>query len=324
MRRKQRQNNSLRDKLLSTIKVLLCGILLYAGCAMLFLGSGIGHSYVVRQNAQYASKTLTIKKADKNKKAKTSYDATKTKSIDAQELWRARQYPASAIGRMSIPVVNIHNPLFAGYGSHNQNLSYGVVTVVQGRTMGGPNNYVLAGHYMGNYGPAILDNLHYMKSGDIIYVTDMHRIYAYQATKMSYSIKPNQVEVENNEKGKSTITLITCSDFDISKYGYGQHRTVVQGTLIGSVPATKSNMEKTELTDKDNQASTIVTPAKKTKTINPVTKKVITVRTPARTKVYQNVSFNQIAATFTIIWSVVMVIILIKIWIPHRDPEVEE
>lgn len=324
MRRSRNQSaNDIRSKLFSTIKALFCGILLYAGCAMLFLGSGIGHSYVVRQNAQYASKTLTIKKADKNKKVKTSYDATKTKSIDAQELWRAKQYPASPIGRMSIPVVNIHNPLFAGYGNHNQNLSYGVVTAVGGRTMGGVNNYVLAGHYMGNYGPAILDNLHLMKAGDIIYVTDMHRIYAYQAKTMSYSIKPNQVEVENNEKGKSTITLITCSDFDISKYGYGQHRTVVQGTLIGSVQATKSNLEKTELTDKDNQASTIASPVKKTKTINPITKKVITVRTPAKTKVYQNVSFNQIAATFTIIWSIVMVIILIKVWVPHRDSIVE-
>lgn len=306
-------------KMKKSLKWILAFVMLYIGCALIFVGSGMGHSYIVRQNAQYASKTLTVKKADKNRKKKTSYDAKKTKSISATELWRARQYPVSPIGRMSIPVVNIHNPLFAGYGDHNQNLSYGVVTVVPGRQLGAPNtNVVYAGHYMGNYGPAILDNLHLMQNGDVIYVTDMHRIYAYQATYKSYAIKPSQVEVENNEKGKSTITLITCSDFNISKYGYGQHRTVVKGTLVGSLPATKKNLEKTELTDKEIQTS-ITTPVKKDKkVVNPVTKKVVRVRVGSEPKIYQRASFNEIAATFTIIWGILLLIVLIRIWMPRR------
>jgi len=59
-------------------------------------------------------------------------------------------------------------------------LEYGVVTCLPDRTMGGKNNYVLAGHYMGSYGPAVLDNLHLAKIGDLIYVTDLHHIYAYE------------------------------------------------------------------------------------------------------------------------------------------------
>lgn len=317
MRNQNQRNSSFsttKSKVLRTLKWLFIFGMLYLGCALLFVGSGIGHSYMVRQNAQYASKTLTVKKADANKKKKTSYDASKTKSISATEIWRSRQYPVNPIGRMSIPVVDIHNPLFEGYGSHNQNLSSGVVTVVPGRQLGAQNtNVVYAGHYMGNYGPAILDNLHYVKNGDTIYVTDMHKIYAYSVYYKSYAVKPKQIEVENNIKGQSIITLITCSDFNVSKYGYGQHRTVVQGKLIGSVPASKSNLEQTELTDKDNQAS--VTPAKKEKpTVNPVTKKVVYVRKEAKPKVYQNVSFNQIACVFTVVWAILLFIILGHVW----------
>lgn len=301
-------------KLYRTIKTLVFGIMLYVGITLMFLGSGIGQSYIVRENAQQASKRLTIKSADKSRREVTSYDASKTKSINITELWRAKKYPANPIGRMSIPVVNIHNPLFQGFGSHNQNLSYGVVTAVNGRTLGAKNNYVLAGHYMGNYGPAILDNLHYMKTDDIIYVTDMHRIYAYQAKVISFTVNPNQIEVENNQPGNGLITLITCSDFNIPKYGYGKHRTVVQGQLIGSVPATKNNMVRCELTDRDNQANKIR--ANQAKTIDPATKKVVLVRKPARTKLYQNISFKHIAAFYTGAFLLIMIAFLIKIWLP--------
>ena len=313
----KKKSNTIKHKVVETLKTIILATMFYVGAALLFLGSGIGRSYMVKQNAQVASKTITVRTADKNKKVKTTYDAKKTKSIDAQEIWRAKQYPAYAIGRMSVPVVNIHNPLFAGFGGHNQNLSYGVVTVVPGRTMGGINNYVLAGHYMGSAGPAILDNLHYMKAGDPIYVTDMHKIYAYQTKSVSYSIKPTQIEVENNQKGKGTITLITCSDFNISRYGYGQHRTVVQGDLIGSLPATKSNLEKTELTDKANQSSIKI--VKHTKVLNPFTKKMVTVRKPAQTKIYQNVTYNQIKAVFSVIVAVIVLIRLLFIWITRKN-----
>lgn len=57
-----------KQKVILTIKAFVFGIALYIGCALLFVGSGIGHSYIVKQNAQTASKTLTVRKADKNKK----------------------------------------------------------------------------------------------------------------------------------------------------------------------------------------------------------------------------------------------------------------
>lgn len=292
------------NKLVRVMSILVFGIVFYIGAALMFLGSGWGHSLVVSDNADAVSKTgLTAKKAKANAKKKTSYDASKTKSVSASELWKAKQYPAYSIGRMSVPAVNIHNPLFNGYGSAGQNLSYGVCTVVPGREMGGVNNYVLAGHYMGSYGSAVLDNLHYIKNGDLICVTDMEKIYLYKATYKSYAVKPTQIEVENNVQGKKLITLITCSDFDVSRYGYGQHRTVVQGVLAGTVKATKKNLETCELTDK---------PQKKAKAVALSKSGVKEVAKRVEEKWYQKITLQQVVIAFSLLWLIVVGTMIVK------------
>lgn len=297
----------MHSKFFRVLLNLVIGLTFYAGVAMIFLGSGWGHSLIVADTAsQISEKGLDAKTAKKNAKQKTSYDASKTKSVSASELWKAKQYPAYPIGRMSIPEVNIHNPLFAGYGSAGQNLSFGVCTVVQGRQMGAVNNYVLAGHYMGSYGSAVLDNLHYVENGDIICVTDMQNIYLYKATYKSYAVKPTQVEVENNVQGQRIITLITCSDFDISKYGFGQHRTVVQGVFVKKIKATKKNLITCELTDKDQKKTT-----KPTATVKKVTK----ASTPrVKEAWYQKLTLKEVVGTFTALWLVVLAISLIRVW----------
>lgn len=283
--------------------ILILGVMFYAGATILFLNSELGHSYIVRDNAERVTEHLTAKQAKRNAKLKTSYDATKTTSVTTTNLWKSRSYVAAPIGKMSIPVVNIHNPLFAGFGTHQQNLSYGVCTVVPNRSMGGNNNYVLAGHYMGGYGPAVLDNLHYMKFGDKIYLTDLSRIYEYTTYYIQYDVKPSQVEFESNNGNTPIVTLITCSDFNVNRYGYGQHRTIVQGKLTGIYNASKSVLEQFELADK-------------------VVQKTVNTRTDSKPKVYevtkvvkkvvQNSSLKGITTTFTIIWTIVILILVVK------------
>lgn len=305
------KNKDLTNRIVRTLAVFGFGIVFYIGVALMFLGSGWGHSLIVSDNASNVSTSkLTAKEAEKNAKKKTDYDASKTKSVSASELWKAKQYPAYSIGRMSVPAVNIHNPLFNGYGSAGQNLSYGVCTVLPDRQMGGINNYVLAGHYMGSYGSAVLDNLHYIKNGDLICVTDMKKIYLYKATYKSYAIKPTQVEVENNVQGKKTITLITCSDFNVSKYGYGQNRTVVQGVLAKTVKATKSNLLACELTDKAQKNNKVV--ALSNKGITSASKRV-------NEKWYQKITLKQVVAAFSSVWLVVISIMIFKIWRKERQ-----
>lgn len=298
------------QKIKESIFVLFLGVLLAVGSVMIFVNTEIGHSYIVQDNTEEVSKDLTAKKADENKKQKTSYDATKTKSISAKELWRAKKYPASPIGRMSIPSVDIHNAVFEGFGDHNQNLSYGVVSVLQDRKMGGENNYNLAGHYMGGYGSAVLDNLHYMKPGDKIYVTDMHTIYEYTDKNIAYDIKPTQVEVEQNHGKTKMITLITCSDFNPKAYGYGQHRTVAQGVLTGQYPASKANLEKYELTDKVSKT----TSKKARKEVQPTTSQ----------KIYSKFSLKSIERIALAIWLVVMAAMIFSVWHTPKRVKREE
>lgn len=305
------QRKTMGQKIKETIFVLFLGILLAVGSIMIFVNTEVGHSYIVQDNTEKVSKDLTAQKADENKKQKTSYDATKTKSISAKELWRAKKYPASPIGRMSIPSVDIHNAVFEGFGDHNQNLSYGVVSVLQDRKMGGENNYNLAGHYMGGYGSAVLDNLHYMKPGDKIYVTDMHTIYEYTDKNIAYDIKPTQVEVEQNHGHTKMITLITCSDFNPQAYGYGQHRTVAQGVLTGQYPASRANLEKYELTDKVS------------KTISKKARKEV--QPTASQKVYSKFSLKSIERIALAIWLVVMAVMIFSVWhTPKRVKRAEQ
>lgn len=303
---KEKQRYSLKAKIWATVRILLLGALFYLGIGLIFFGSGFGNSYIVQQNAEKAGSNLTAKKVDRNKKRKTNYDASKTSSISAANALRAKKAKAYAIGRIAIPAVNIHNPLFAGYGEQNQNLAYGVVTCLPERVMGGTNNYVLAGHYMGSHGPAVLDNLHLVHQDDLIYVTDMHYIYAYKIKSISFAVKPSQVEVENNVQDRSMITLITCSDFNTSKYGYGQHRTVVQGDLINKIKATKHNLAATELSDKYSTAShSSKNGSKADKQVHP----------QAQPKFYQNMALIKAAITgFNIIFILFLAWRIIRVW----------
>ncbi|WP_233553583.1 class A sortase [Lactobacillus sp. ESL0228] len=306
------QNYSLKQRFLNSIIVLFLGMLFYLGITLVFFGSGIGNAYLIKNNSEKASSNLTAQKIRKNQQHKTTYDASKTESVSTVKLIKSQSQKAYSIGQVSIPAVNIHVPLFAGYGKNNQNLSYGVVTCLPNRSMGGNNNYVLAGHYMGSANAAVLDNLHLTKPGDLVYITDLRNIYLYRIKKISVEIKPNQIEVENNVRNKPMITLITCSDFNTSKYGYGANRTVAQGKLVGQASASITNLRIAELIKSKNKAYSA-----KNKLIL-TNKKVIHKSCPraaAQPKFYQNQSFIKISIiTFNIIFLIIISWLLIKIW----------
>lgn len=283
----------MQEKIIKTIWISVCMLLSAIAAGFLFINTQIGRSYIVRNNATRIAKTLTATEAQKNQKASTSYDASKTRFVSAEQLLRASKYEAYPIGRMSIPVVNTHNPVFNGFGTQNQNLSFGVCTVIPNRKLGGDNNYVLAGHYMGNYGPAVLDNIHLLHNGDHIYVTNLQKIYDYKVAKLYLALKPTQVSVENNIGNQSMITLITCSDFNQTKYGLGKHRTVVQGRLQRVYPATENNLIRYELSSE-------------------IVKKTIH-RRSGTTKL-NNINFSEICAAFAIVWVLIWAWLLIRVW----------
>ena len=132
---------------------------------------------------------------------------------------------------------------------------------------------------------------------------------------MSFAIKPTQVEVENNVQDKSMITLITCSDFNTSKYGYGQHRTVAQGDLIGKMKASQYNLALSELTAKTKHSKKEHQGSLKNNKQHKIINKAVQVHANAKPKFYQNMTFIR---TVIIIFNVVFVLAigwrLIHIW----------
>lgn len=282
----------MKEKISRSILLVVLSLVILGSICVIFLSTKIGHSLVVRNNAIRVSRNLTRSDVIRNQKKDTSFNAADTSSINFKQLINAGKYPATPIGRMSIPSVNIHNPILNGYGTKNQNLSYGVCTVLPDRYLGKENNYVLAGHYMGNYGPAILDNLHLVKLGTKIYLTDLSKIYVYRVIRKTDGVSPYDVSVEDNQNDQRLITLITCSDFNIKKYGFGQHRTVVQGQLVKVESATSQQLIKDELSSE-----------------------IIRHNGDNHGKLMQNISLAEIEATVAILWLVTITSLLVKVWI---------
>jgi len=112
------------------------------------------------------------------------------------------------------------------------------------------------------------------------------------------------------------ITLITCSDFNTSKYGYGQHRTVVQGDLIAKNKATTHNLIATELTAKPKQSKKRRQASLTAKKDQKKIKKSEQVRPEAQPRFYQNMTFiKTVIITFNVIFILAIGWRLVRIWI---------
>ncbi|MEG0074010.1 MAG: class D sortase [Clostridia bacterium] len=89
---------------------------------------------------------------------------------------------------------------------------------------GQDGNFSIAAH--NNVQTELFRNLHKAKKGVKITVLTKTHQYVYEVKSIN-KIKPNQVEVIDNDFSKKEITLITCSDFT-------KTRTVVKGTLVST------------------------------------------------------------------------------------------
>ena len=105
---------------------------------------------------------------------------------------------------------------------------------------GEEGNLIINAHYddaLGN--PAAFWNLKVLKVGDIVGIQDsLGRTYKYQVTEKFYLgvNAPDRLQVLEDEKDKSTITLIACGGvwlFDRSTYS---DRLVVKGELVDKTP----------------------------------------------------------------------------------------
>ncbi|UQS84079.1 class A sortase [Bombilactobacillus thymidiniphilus] len=230
-----------------SLEYVLYGILI---CLSLFLiGYGIlstswGHSMIMNHFIAESMQTDQAKELERNQKKQTSFNAKVVQPVTTQNLLRAYNNSKDVIGFMSIPSQKIKNPIFNGYGVNGDNILYGVATMKPNQEMG-QRNYALAGHYMNNN--TVFHNLHKVKKGAAVYLTDLHLIYKYRIVDKVGKLAPSKVSVINDKPFGSQLTMITCADYD-KGIVQGSMRTMVRGELSGTEPVTKQRLKKCNLT----------------------------------------------------------------------------
>lgn len=126
----------------------------------------------------------------------------------------------NAIGVVSIPSVNLEEPIL--YGTTNENLMFGATTMKPEQKMG-QGNYTLAGHSHPTRN-ILFQPIRHVNNGDLIYVTDKNKVYTYKVTDKKV-VMPDKVEVLDDVTGRELVTLVSCFADD------GSDRVIVTGEL---------------------------------------------------------------------------------------------
>lgn len=175
--------------------------------------------------------SLTADKVKKNEKKKANYDFKKVKPISASQVAKASvNNSAVAIGKMSVPSVDLYLPIVKGLS--NDALSTGGGTMKANEKMG-KGNYALAGHYMTNKG-VLFSPLENVQLGDTAYITNMRHVYTYKVY-FKKVVPPTAVYLIDDSPGKKLLTLITCADG-------GTNRWAIQGSLVKTQKATHKSL----------------------------------------------------------------------------------
>lgn len=167
----------------------------------------------------------------KNSQKKATYDFQSVKDLNLQTAARARASKQSinTIGAITVPAINMTIPI--ANGVDNTTLALAAGTLRPDMKMG-EGNYALAGHNMAHGSKILFSPLYYhAKVGQMIYITDMTKVYEYKIYQRKF-IAATQVDVVNNTPQK-IITLITCDST-------GTNRLMIRGKFVKSEKFTQA------------------------------------------------------------------------------------
>lgn len=163
----------------------------------------------------------------KNDRQKGSFDFASVQDLNLQGVAKARANKESVpvIGAIAVPAVNLRVPIAKGVSNSTLSLAAGTMRPDQKMGVG---NYPLAAHNMANGSKILFTPLFYHgKVGQMVYLTDMQRVYEYRIYERKF-IAATQVEVVNNTP-ENIVTLVTCD-------ATGAGRLMFRGHFIKSVP----------------------------------------------------------------------------------------
>lgn len=186
----------------------------------LFLTESWWKDRIASSNSERVTAAIQLQQPDQGE---FDFETVEPLSWDDLLNVRNRFHDLPTIGMITIPDIHLELPIL--YGLENENLAVGAGTMRASQQMG-RGNYALAGHYTQSP-TALFGPLHKIKTGTIIYVTDLTNTYHYRTTSLE-TVPPTRVDVLD-ETTEATITLITCT-FDATE------RLIVKGELVKTTP----------------------------------------------------------------------------------------
>ncbi|ETO40346.1 Sortase A, LPXTG specific [Fructilactobacillus florum 8D] len=187
------------------LKDLLITILLLIGLGLVF-NSQLQSWWISHQSQQKVEKISHAEvKRGQQQRAEYKYENVKAVSDDSfLESQKAKQ--TAAIGKISIPELNIELPIFKGLNT--QNLTIGAGTMKASQKMG-QGNYTLAGHHMKD--PNVLFSpLSRAKKGQMVTITNLKHDYRYQISQIKV-VPETDVSVLDDHPNQKLLTLVTCA-----------------------------------------------------------------------------------------------------------------
>lgn len=214
-------------------------ILIICSALLLIISNKSFQNHIINASQQRIVKNFNRSTNRSSETKKGNYDSKDTSLANANLVLKNRleSQNVQPIGIMSIPNINMKNPILNGYGPKGAYLALGACTMQSGETPG-LGNYALAGHYMKSN--TVFHSLSNAKVGMHIFITDRQKIYDYQITSNEVI---NHMDVSVlNQTNQPTITLITCVGLNETPL-----RTCVKGKLVNTLPATKQLLKKDKL-----------------------------------------------------------------------------
>ncbi|GAB7232273.1 class A sortase [Facklamia hominis] len=184
-------------------------------------------NYLIAKNSQaITASSLTREQILANQQKDVTFDINEVRAIDPIEVITSGVNPKNlpVIGGIAIPDLKINLPI--NKGTTNAGMYYGAGTLRPDQVMG-QSNYILSSHH--SVKPNLLfAPLMHAKEGQLIYLTDLDKIYVYQTYNVM-TVHKTTTEVLN-PTSEPIVTLITCDSPDLTA-----NRVIVQGKLIKTV-----------------------------------------------------------------------------------------
>lgn len=185
---------------------------------------------LIKQNQTSALSKLNAEKVHENDKKKGDFDFSHVKSINSLSAIKSKLAQVYPVGAIAVPSVGIKLPILKGLS--DVNMASGGCTMRADQEMG-EGNYPLAGHYMTNSG-ALFSPLESSQVGQMVYLTDMQKVYQYQIYYKQI-VSPKSVYLVNNTE-KKIVTLITCANG-------GSMRWAIRGELVKTSKINHENIK---------------------------------------------------------------------------------